>query len=60
MDAMDLVLAGGEDHALLATFPSPQVPSMFRVIGRVITRGDYAVLVDGEPRPGKQGHDHFG
>ena len=29
------VLTGGEDHALLATFPSAAVPDGFRVIGRI-------------------------
>ncbi|CAD5994318.1 thiamine-phosphate kinase [Agreia sp. COWG] len=36
--ARDFVLAGGEDHSLLATFPAGGVPDGFRVIGRVHTR----------------------
>ena len=67
VDPMLAVLTGGEDHAILATFPvhagGPEalhVPRpMFRVIGRVIARGEHAVLVDGAPHPGIQGHDHF-
>ncbi len=64
-DPLDAVLSGGEDHAMLATFPrgrqgSGQVPRpTFRVIGRVIPRGTHAVLVDGTAHRGKQGHDHF-
>lgn len=58
---LEAVLTGGEDHALLATFADPaSVPPMFRSIGRVIARGEHAVLVDGLPHSGKQGHDHFG
>ncbi len=67
-DPMTAVLAGGEDHAILATFPvtagAPEflhVPQpLFRVIGRVLARSEQAVLIDGEPHPGTQGHDHFG
>lgn len=58
---LDAVLAGGEDHALLATFTDAAgVPPSFRSIGRVIARGEHSVLVDGLPHSGKQGHDHFG
>ncbi|MBO0979461.1 thiamine-phosphate kinase [Microbacterium sp. SD291] len=39
-------LAGGEDHALLATFPSGILPPGFRVIGEVRTRGDHDLLCD--------------
>lgn len=42
-------LAGGEDHALLATFPPEVLPSGFHAIGRVEPRGEHAVLCDGEP-----------
>lgn len=57
---LPLVLAGGEDHALLATFPDlALVPPDFRSIGRVRPRTDHAVLVDGAPYTGPQGHDHF-
>ncbi|WP_431072954.1 thiamine-phosphate kinase [Microbacterium phyllosphaerae] len=42
-------LAGGEDHALLATFPPGMPPSGFRIIGAVIPRGDQDLLVDGAP-----------
>nr|WP_201469617.1 thiamine-phosphate kinase [Microbacterium hydrocarbonoxydans] len=42
-------LAGGEDHALLATFPAGQLPPGFRVIGSVIPQGEEGVLLDGAP-----------
>ncbi|MFB8190405.1 thiamine-phosphate kinase [Microbacterium sp. NPDC055988] len=42
-------IAGGEDHALLATFPEGLLPPGFRVIGRVISRGDDDLLCDGLP-----------
>ncbi len=60
--AVDWVLAGGEDHGLLATFPpeSP-MPALFRVIGRVVPAGASAVLVDGGvPPTARTGWDHFG
>ncbi|MGN8025627.1 thiamine-phosphate kinase [Microbacterium sp. 22242] len=43
-------LAGGEDHALLATFPAGALPPGFRRIGSVVppVRGA-SVLCDGEP-----------
>lgn len=42
-----IALAGGEDHALLATFPEEVLPPGFRAIGRVRDRGPDAVLCDG-------------
>lgn len=42
-------LRGGEDHALLATFPGDALPPGFRPIGRVLERGAEALLCDGEP-----------
>lgn len=42
---------GGEDHALLATFPSAaDIPSGFRVIGEVMPAGEHSLLVDGAAR----------
>ena len=44
------VLGGGEDHSLLATFPAQAVlPRGFKAIGRVVSAGDSAVLLDGSP-----------
>ncbi|KQR38550.1 thiamine-phosphate kinase [Microbacterium sp. Leaf159] len=42
-------LAGGEDHALLATFPPGVLPPGFRIIGAVSPQGDHDLLVDGAP-----------
>ncbi|WP_345435268.1 thiamine-phosphate kinase [Microbacterium gilvum] len=52
-------LAGGEDHALLATFPDAELPTGFRAVGRVIERGPAAVLVDGAPYEGRAGWDPY-
>lgn len=42
------VLYGGEDHALLATFPSVvEIPREFKPIGRVLPKSDVLVLLDG-------------
>jgi thiamine-monophosphate kinase len=53
-------LAGGEDHALLATFPSADaLPEGFRVIGRVVERSTHPVLVDGAAYGGRGGWDPY-
>ena len=51
------VLGGGEDHALVATFPGPP-PTGWRVIGRVID-GPPRVLVDGAEWNGNPGWQSF-
>jgi thiamine-monophosphate kinase len=62
-DPLTWVLTGGDDHALLATFPpSAVLPPGFHVIGTV--RGcapdeEPRVLVDGAAYAGAGGHDHF-
>ena len=57
-DPMRWMLTGGEDHALVATFPEPAaVPAGWRTIGTV-TRGS-AVTVDGGPYAGGAGWQHF-
>lgn len=58
-----LILTGGEDHALAATFPAgTELPAGWRVIGTVgePVEGAPAVLVDGAEYDGPQGFDHFG
>ncbi|GAB76594.1 thiamine-phosphate kinase [Austwickia chelonae] len=56
--ALEMVLTGGEEHALLAFFPpNISLPDGFRRIGEV-TVGT-GVTVDGERRQGG-GWDHFG
>ncbi|WP_106814157.1 thiamine-phosphate kinase [Microbacterium timonense] len=53
-------LTGGEDHALLATFPPERTPPRgFRAIGRMLARGDEAVLIDGQPFTGRGGWDPY-
>jgi thiamine-monophosphate kinase len=54
----DWLLAGGEDHALAATFPAATIlPAGWVAIGEVCEgRG---VLADGAPRNGPAGWDHF-
>ncbi len=42
-------LAGGEDHALLATFPEGSLPPGFRIIGTVLTPGEEPLVCDGSP-----------
>lgn len=58
------LLAGGEDHGLLATFPPGRVPEPFREIGRVLATSVDApagtVLVAGGAPGIGPGWDHFG
>ncbi|MFJ4997231.1 thiamine-phosphate kinase [Microbacterium sp. NPDC088619] len=48
-DSPQRALAGGEDHALLATFPPGMLPSGFRIIGVVSPQGEHDLLVDDAP-----------
>lgn len=58
VDPREWMLTGGDDHALLATFPADSaVPDGFSVIGRVVA-GEPAVTVDGMVREAG-GHRHF-
>jgi thiamine-monophosphate kinase len=52
-------LTGGEDHALLATFPDADVPAGFRVIGSVRPRGSAPVTVGGAVPTGRGGWDPY-
>jgi thiamine-monophosphate kinase len=56
-DPLDWVLGGGEDHALVATFPGSP-PEGWRVIGRVLD-GPARVLVDGDAWTGNPGWQSF-
>jgi thiamine-monophosphate kinase len=56
-DAWALVLGGGEDHALVATFPA-ELPDGWRRIG-VVVDGPARVLVDGAPWSGNPGWQSF-
>jgi len=56
--ALDWVLTGGEDHALVASFPpGTALPARWRVIGEV--RDGSGVTVDGTPHAGPAGWEHF-
>ncbi|MDV3127184.1 thiamine-phosphate kinase [Mycobacterium sp. 21AC1] len=57
VDTLDWVLGGGEDHALVATFPEGPPPG-WRVIGRVVA-GPAQVLVDGARWTGNPGWQSF-
>ncbi|MFJ4174222.1 thiamine-phosphate kinase [Microbacterium sp. NPDC089696] len=48
-DDPERALAGGEDHALLATFPDEVLPPGYRRIGEVRARGGQDLLVDDRP-----------
>lgn len=58
-DALQWVLGGGEDHALVATFPAEPPPG-WRVIGTVaVPAGAAGVTVDGAPWQGDRGWQSF-
>lgn len=54
--ALDCVLAGGEEHSLLATFPSPELPPGWRALGTV--REGQGISLDGRAQR-ERGWDHF-
>lgn len=57
-DPVTLVLGGGDDHALLATFPGgATLPPGWTVVGEVLA-GE-GVTVDGETYDGSPGFTHF-
>lgn len=59
-DPYTLILTGGEDHALAATFAPGDVPEGWTVIGSVSERGEEpAVTVDGEAWDESTGWDHY-
>jgi thiamine-monophosphate kinase len=58
VDPYDWILAGGDDHPLVATFPDgTRLPADWQVIGEV--RDGSGVTVDGRPYSGQPGWDHF-
>lgn len=61
VDPLTWILTGGEDHALVGTFPvDGRIPSGWRRIGRVLDAGaSIGVTVDGEPFAGAAGWSSF-
>lgn len=61
VDALTWVLTGGEDHGMLATFPSgAPLPPGFQVIGAVqAPEGTTRVTIDGHEPAADPGWDHF-
>ncbi|MDK1475071.1 thiamine-phosphate kinase [Streptomyces sp. 549] len=62
VDPLQWVLTGGEDHALVATFPADRkLPARWRVIGEVLHPSALPrVTVNGAPWEKAGGWDHFG
>jgi thiamine-monophosphate kinase len=60
-DPLQFILSGGDDHALLATFPAGGVPEGWSVIGSVSAAGPDGpvVTVDGAAYEGPTGWVHF-
>jgi thiamine-monophosphate kinase len=57
-DPMQFILTGGDDHALVATFPAgTELPEPWLLIGEVAEGS--GVTVDGEEYDGPSGHEHF-
>lgn len=62
VDPLSFVLTGGDDHALVATFPTTvELPEGWVVVGRVVGASEERgrVLVDGAVPEGKGGFRHF-
>ena len=60
VDPREWTLHGGEDHAVLATFPAGAVlPEQFVVIGTVESSSEAGVMVDGVRATEHGGHRHF-
>lgn len=59
-DPLAWVLTGGDDHALLATFPAGQeVPEDFLRLGEVLPADRAPVLLAGQPWTEEDGFEHF-
>ena len=61
VDPLSWMLTGGDDHALVATFPlETPLPLGFIAIGEVLEAAPEAVTVDHSPAPLVGGFSHFG
>lgn len=59
-DPYTMILTGGEDHVLAATFPDASaVPPGWQLVGTVIEPASAPVLVDGAVWEAPGGYDHF-
>jgi thiamine-monophosphate kinase len=61
-DPMQFVLGGGDDHAIVATFPAgTDLPEGFVVIGSVVEPGEEGsvVTLDGSSYDGPGGWTHY-
>lgn len=59
-DGVDAAIRGGEDHALLATFPrDAPLPEGFRRVGEVRDASGWPVLINGQPPQGSAGWDPY-
>jgi thiamine-monophosphate kinase len=59
-DPLALVLGGGDDHALVATFPdTAAVPDGWTVVGEALDGPPGTVTVDGTAYDGPTGWTHF-
>jgi thiamine-monophosphate kinase len=56
-DPLQFILGGGDDHALLATFPAAELPHGWSLIGSVAAGSE--VTVDGAAYDGPTGWTHF-
>jgi thiamine-monophosphate kinase len=62
VDPMQFILGGGDDHAIVATFPAAtELPEGFTAIGSVTAPGEAGVVVtvDGAAYDGPSGWSHF-
>ena len=62
VDPMQFILGGGDDHAIIATFPATaDLPEGFTTIGSVAEPGESGavVTVDGAAYDGASGWSHF-
>ena len=62
VDPMQFILGGGDDHAIVATFPAGSaLPEGYAAIGRVseVAAAGPVVTVDGGAYEGPTGHTHF-